>query len=304
MAALGGNALLRRGERPDAAVQLAHVAEAVAALAPLAAEHELLITHGNGPQIGMLALESAADPALSVPYPLDALNAQTQGLIGSWLVRALRSALPGRRVVALLTDTVVAADDPAFERPTKFIGRQYTREEAGRLAGERGWAVARDGDAWRRVVPSPAPLDVVELPAAGLLLDAGWVVVAGGGGGAPVRSDGTGGVEAVVDKDFTSALMAERLGAEVLLLLTDVPNVIAGYGTDAAEPVGRATPARVRALDLPAGSMGPKAEAACRFAEHRPGVLAAIGALGDAPDLVAGRAGTRISLPAASETSA
>jgi len=296
VAALGGNALLRRGEAPDAAVQLAHIVQAVKELAPLAADHELVITHGNGPQVGMLAIESADDPALSTPYPLDVLSAETQGMIGYWLVRELRNALPHRQVVALLTDTLVDADDPAFRNPAKFVGRTYSAEQAHRLAADRGWTVRQDGAAWRRVVPSPEPHGIAELPAIALLLEAGWVVVAAGGGGVPVTENGHG-AEAVVDKDLTAALLAARLNADALLLLTDVPGIIAGFGTPQARPVDRATPAQLRELNLPEGSMGPKAEAACRFAQQRPGALAAIGTLTDAAAMLAGEAGTLVVLP-------
>lgn len=298
VAALGGNALLRRGEPPDAAVQLAHLGEAVRALVPLLDEHQMLITHGNGPQVGLLALESAADRQLTAPYPLDALDAQTQGMIGYWLVRELRRARPGRDVAALLTETVVRADDPAFARPAKFVGRVYPEPVPG-------WNMRRDGAGWRRVVPSPEPRDVLELPVIERLLAGGCVVVAAGGGGVPVVGEpgepgepgGPRGVEAVVDKDLTAALLADRLNADALLLLTDVPAVLAGFGTPDERPVADTTPDELRAMDLAAGSMGPKAEAACRFAERGPGRVAAIGALGDAADLLTGRTGTRVHFP-------
>ncbi|MFF4235323.1 carbamate kinase [Actinomadura geliboluensis] len=293
VAALGGNALLHRGEPLDASVQIGHIREAVRGLATAASGSELVITHGNGPQVGLLAVESAADPALSTPYPLDVLGAQTQGMIGYWLARELRRALPGREVVAVLTETVVALDDPAFTHPTKFVGRSYAAHEAHRLRAEHGWAVRRDGAAWRRVVPSPEPRAIVELPTIARLVDDGCLVIAAGGGGVPVDPHHRG-VEAVVDKDLTAALLAEHLKADMLLLLTDVPAVMRDYGTADARPIGRITPRALRALDLPAGSMGPKAEAACRFAEHRHGAVAVIGALADIPALLSGTAGTRI----------
>lgn len=293
VAALGGNALLRRGEPPDAAVQIAHVREAVRALAALADGNELIITHGNGPQVGLLAVESAADPALSAPYPLDVLGAETQGMIGYWLIRELRRALPGREIVAVLTETVVDSHDPAFDAPTKFIGRTYTSSEAERMRAEHGWSMRPDGGARRRVVPSPEPRDVVELPTIARLTAAGCLVIAAGGGGVPTDG-GHHGIEAVVDKDLTAALLAARLEADALLLLTDVPAVVRDHGTAHARPIRRITPDRLRRVPLPAGSMGPKAEAACRFAEHRPGAIAVIGALTDAPALLTGAAGTRI----------
>ncbi|WP_031077825.1 carbamate kinase [Streptomyces sp. NRRL S-118] len=292
--ALGGNALLRRQERPDAAVQLTNVRAAVAALAPLADEHELVITHGNGPQVGVLALQSAADKSLSSPYPFDVLGAETQGMIGYWLLQSLQNALPARQVCALLNQTLVSAADPAFADPAKFVGPVYGRAEARRLAAERGWTVKQDGTHWRRVVPSPRPQRVVETRLIRLLLDSGAVAVCAGGGGVPVIRDEQGqltGVEAVVDKDLTAALLAEALDADALLLLTDVPHVSLGYGTPDAEPIGRTTPAALRAQRFPAGSMGPKVDAVCRFVELTGG-MAAIGALEDARAILDGAAGT------------
>ncbi|MET8560824.1 carbamate kinase [Streptomyces flaveolus] len=295
--ALGGNALLHRGERPDASVQQNNIDRAAGALAALAHEHELVITHGNGPQIGLLAVESAADPALSTPYPLDLLGAQTEGMIGSLLGRTLHNALPGRRIAALVTHTVVGADDPAFERPTKFVGQVYPGDAAKSLARKRGWHIARDTGGWRRVVPSPAPERVVETDTIHDLLNLGTLVVCAGGGGVPVTADrDTGaltGVEAVIDKDLTAALLAEDLKADFLLILTDVPNVYEGYGTPDQRPVLDATPGELRRGGFPDGSMGPKAEAAARFVEHTGG-LAAIGALDAAYEIVHGRAGTLI----------
>ena len=294
--ALGGNALITRHQPPDAAPQLRNVERAVAALAPLARDHDLIITHGNGPQVGLLALESSSDPALAVPYPLDALGAETQGLIGYWLAQAVGNALTGHEVVAIVTRTLVAADDPAFTHPTKFIGAVYGEPVARDLAATRGWTVAPDGAGWRRVVASPEPVGVVEMALIRRLVDGGTVVVCGGGGGIPVADDGTGrlrGVEAVIDKDLTSAFIAEALGADALLLLTDVDAVISGFGTPAAVPIHRSTPAALRDQDFPAGSMGPKVNAACRFVE-RTGAMAAIGALADAQAIVAGNAGTTV----------
>jgi carbamate kinase len=294
--ALGGNALLERGQRPNAAPQHDNTVRAVEALAPLAQDHELVITHGNGPQVGLLALESAADPALSVPYPLDVLGAQTQGMIGYWLLQALENRLPGRHVAALINQTLVSASDPAFGTPTKFVGPVYDEATARRLAGERGWTIAQDGPAWRRVVPSPEPKRIAETPVIRMMLAAGAVVVCAGGGGAPVIRGNTGellGVEAVVDKDFASAVLAEALDAEALLLLTDVPAVIRNFGTEQARPITRATPISLRQETLPAGSMGPKVAAACSFVELT-GKLAAIGALTDVMEILAGKAGTVI----------
>jgi carbamate kinase len=296
VAALGGNALLQRGERADAAVQLHNVATAIPALAALAASNELVVTHGNGPQVGLLALESAADPALSGPYPLDTLGAETQGMIGYWLARELGGALPGREVVAVLTQTVVDPDDPAFQAPTKFVGPTYDAVTARRLAPERGWHVRPDGTSWRRVVPSPEPRRIVELATIRRLVDDGVLVIAAGGGGVPVTRGPGGvlrGVEAVVDKDLAAARLAIALDADALLLLTDVPAVFDGYGTADARPIRHATPESLRRHGFPAGSMGPKIEAAIRFVTATGG-RAAIGALADAPAVLTGAKGTLV----------
>jgi carbamate kinase len=183
--ALGGNALLERGERPDCEIQERHVARAAAALRPLLARHQLVITHGNGPRVGVLALESAGDPTLSRPYPFDVLGALTQGMIGYWLVQALHGAAPARPVTCLVTRTLVAAADPAFGQPAKFVGPAYDEHTARQLAGERGWEVRRDGPSWRRVVASPEPAAIVELDILRLLIDQGLTVVCAGGGGIP-----------------------------------------------------------------------------------------------------------------------
>ena len=296
VAALGGNALLQRGERPESDIQEAHVVTAVEALAPLAREHELIITHGNGPQVGLLALESSHDPALSRPYPFDVLGAQTQGMIGYWLVQALQNALPGSTAACLISRTLVRADDPAFAHPTKFVGADYDETQATKLAAGYGWAIRKDGDRWRRVVPSPEPADLLDLTLVRQLAASGVIVVCAGGGGVPVTRDITGafrGVEAVVDKDLTAALLAQQLDADALLLLTDVAAVQDGYGTPDAKPIHHANPAELRARSFPAGSMGPKIEAVCRFVE-RTGKMAAIGQLTDAQALLDRKAGTVI----------
>jgi carbamate kinase len=292
--AVGGNAILERGQVPLAQTQEKNVAVAVKALTPLAADHDLVITHGNGPQVGLLANESAADPALPFPYSLDVLGAQTQGMIGYFLLQEFENALPGRQVASLICQTKVAADDPAFERPAKFIGPVYPEAEGRRLAGLRGWQVRPDGHAWRRVVASPDPLAIVELPVIATLVAAGAIVIGAGGGGIPVLEDHDGhlhGAEAVVDKDLTAALLARDLGADALVILTDVATAETGFGTPAARPDGRTTPAALRALKFPAGSMGPKVEAACRFVEAT-GNPAMIGQLDDAAELVRGTRGT------------
>jgi carbamate kinase len=294
VAALGGNALLERGERPDAATQQARVGLAAEALAPLARQHELVLTHGNGPQVGLLAMQSAADPQLAGPFPLDVLGAQTQGMIGYWLVQAVQNACQGRPVACLLSRTVVSADDPAFGRPTKFIGPVYERGQAEALAAEHGWQVGQDGTAWRRVVPSPEPAELADLPMIKLLLGGGAIVVCAGGGGVPVIREAGGtlrGAQAVVDKDLTAALLAGSVGADVLLLLTDVDGIQAGYGTPRARQIRRATPGELRSLSFPSGSMGPKVEAVCRFVAAT-GAMAVIGRLEDAEAMAHGKAGT------------
>ena len=295
--ALGGNALLRRGEPADAVTQRANVVRAVQAVAAVARRHEVVVTHGNGPQVGLLALQAEAYRDVA-PYPLDILGAESEGMIGYLLEQELMNALPGRPVATLLTQVSVDAADPAFAEPSKPIGPVYDRPAGARLAAERGWTVAPDGDGVRRVVASPRPREILELAAIRLLLEAGVLVVCTGGGGIPVTLTAQGavhGVEAVADKDRAAALLAEDLGADALLLLTDVPRVVAGWGTPEAVELERATPTQLRGESFAAGSMGPKVEAACRFAE-RTGGLAAIGSLDDAEAILAGRAGTRISL--------
>jgi len=297
VAALGGNALLERGESPDSGIQLHHVVAAVEALAPLADGNQVVVTHGNGPQVGLLALQSATDASLSRPYPFDVLGAETQGMIGYWLLQALQNALSGREVAALITQTLVSAADPAFADPTKFVGPVYEEVEAKRRAAAAGWTVKPDGPFWRRVVPSPAPRRIVEIGLIRRLFDAGAVVVCAGGGGVPVIRNDEGeleGVEAVIDKDATAALLAEAVDADVLLLLTDVTAVEIAYGTPEARPITSTTPAFLRAQPFPSGSMGPKVEAVCRFVE-RTGRVAAIGALADAGAILAGDAGTLVS---------
>src|SRR5579863_13776 len=295
--ALGGNALLERDERPDAVIQRRHVRQAAAALVPLTAGHQLVLCHGNGPQVGVLALESQADTSLSRPYPLDVLVAQTQGMIGYWMVQELRNAGVGRRAVCVVSQTVVDPADPAFGHPTKFIGAGYDQDEARALAARLGWTVAADGPRWRRVVASPRPLGLVEIETVRSLADAGVLVVCGGGGGVPVARSEAGqltGVEAVVDKDLTAAELAITLKADRLLVLTDVPAVIRGYGQPGAEPIHAIDADALAAMTFPAGSMGPKAEACVRFVRAT-GQPAAIGALADAAAILAGQAGTTIS---------
>lgn len=292
--ALGGDALLERSDPPDAEIQERHVLRAVEALVPIARQHELVITHGNGPQVGLLAAESEKDPDLKRPYPFDVLVAQTQGMIGYWLLQALENSLPDKSVAALITQTVVDANDVAFENPTKFVGPIYDEETANRLSRERGWTTRPDEKGFRRVVPSPEPRRIVEIGQVDALLSEGFVVICAGGGGIPVVRHPDGrivGVEAVVDKDLSSSLLAEHIGAEVLVILTDVPAVEINHGTESAQPIRLTTVEELRALSFPPGSMGPKVEAACRFVAATGG-RAAIGQLCNAADLLAGTAGT------------
>jgi carbamate kinase len=242
----------------------------------------------------MLALESANDPVLAHPFPLDVLGAQTQGMIGYWLVQALGNVLE-RPVVALLTRTIVDSNDAAFVAPTKFVGRGYSKEEARRVGGGM-WTLRQDGDLWRRVVPSPEPMEVVEISIVKELVSKGTIVVCAGGGGIPVARNQRGhleGVEAVIDKDLAASLIARDVGADALLLLTDVPAVQVDYGLATEHSLGKATVAELRAMSFPAGSMGPKVEAACRFV-YATGKRASIGTFDDAPGLLDGSAGTTV----------
>ncbi|HSG12901.1 MAG TPA: carbamate kinase [Gaiellaceae bacterium] len=293
--ALGGNALLRRGEPMTAEIQRGHAGEAMEEVAVLAQTHDVVLTHGNGPQVGLLALQASAYPDVP-PYPLDVLGAESEGMIGYVLEQELRNRLPGRAAVTVLTQIVVDGDDPAFQHPTKPIGPIYTEEQAKRLEAERGWSIAPDGDHFRRVVASPEPLQIVELSAIRMLVNAGAIVVCSGGGGIPVTLNGAGtlrGVEAVIDKDLAGELLARGVDADFLLMLTDVPAVMRDWGTAAEHPIERATPAELRTIGFARGSMGPKVEAACRFVEAT-GNRAAIGALEDASRIVAGEAGTLV----------
>jgi carbamate kinase len=288
--ALGGNALLRRGEPLEAASQARAARDAARILARASLTHQLVITHGNGPQVGLLALMSDAYTETE-PYPLDVLDAETEGQIGYVLEMQLDNFIDHQDTATVITRIVVDADDPAFESPSKFIGPVYTDAEASEAADRRGWTVARDGHGWRRVVPSPEPRRIVQLGAIGRLVDAGFLVVCAGGGGVPVVEDDQGrhrGVEAVIDKDLASSLLASRLGADSLVLVTDVDAVY-----DDERAIARATPEGLRTRQYPAGSMGPKVEAACRFVEQTGGT-AAIGSLDEVDEILEGRAGTQV----------
>lgn len=299
VAALGGNALLKRGESPTAAVQRSNAAAAARALAELARRgHSLVITHGNGPQVGLLALQSQA-LAADAADPLDLLGAETEGMIGYLIEQALREQLPGREIATLLTLVEVDQADPEFSMPSKPVGPGYDERRAGELSRLMGWTMVADGARRRRAVPSPEPLRIVEINSIRLLLQAGHIVVCAGGGGIPVRALPSGslqGVDAVIDKDRCSALLARELRADALLLLTDVDAAYADWGGANARPIRDIGAGELRKLEFEAGSMGPKVEAACRFAEACGG-LAAIGRMEDAAAMLDGRAGTLVRSP-------
>ena len=295
VAALGGNAILRRGQRAEAELQRANVRTAAGPVAALAEHHHLVVTHGNGPQVGLLALQSEVLREVSA-YPLDILDAESEGMLGYLIEQELDNLLPGRDVATLLTRVEVDADDPAFDAPTKPIGPVYDEAVASRLAEERGWRVGADGGGYRRLVPSPSPKRILEIAAIRLLVSAGHVVVCAGGGGIPVTIDARGvsrGVEAVVDKDRVSALLACALGADRLLLLTDESAVWSAWPRERGRAIRSASPAALAELEFEPGSMGPKVEAACDFVT-RSGRPAAIGALGDAVRIIDGESGTAI----------
>jgi carbamate kinase len=296
VAALGGNALLARGQALSADNQRRNIKTAAAALAPLAREHELVITHGNGPQVGLLALQDAANRE-DGHYPLDVLGAETEGMIGYLVEQEMGNLLPGQRCATLLTQIEVDPRDPAFENPSKPIGPLYDKAEAERNARARGWRIGPDGDAFRRVVPSPCPRRILELGVIELLIENGVTVICAGGGGIPVvcRDDGQlFGVEAVIDKDAASALLARELGAHALLMLTDVDAVYRDWGKPKAAAIRRISPEEIRCYEFAAGSMAPKVAAACEFVEQTGGI-AGIGRLQDAGAILAGEAGTLIS---------
>ena len=296
LAALGGNALLRRGEPLTAENQRRNVREAAQALAPIAPEHELVISHGNGPQVGLLALQAASYGKVE-PYPLDVLGAESEGMIGYLIEQELGNLLPVDRPFAtVLTMVEVDPADPAFQNPTKPIGPFYDRATAERLAAEHGWTVAPEESKWRRVVPSPLPKRIFEIRPIEWLLEKGVIVICAGGGGIPTMYTEEGllqGAEAVIDKDRASALLAKELDCDCLVLATDVEGVYRGWGTPDAALIRRATVGEMREVDFTAGSMGPKVEAACAFVAET-GRRASIGALTDIERMVTGEAGTCI----------
>lgn len=297
--ALGGNALLKRGESMNAEVQRANIKIAAQALAPVATQHELVVSHGNGPQVGLLALQGAAYTAVEA-YPLDVLGAETEGMIGYMIEQELGNLLPFEVPFAtLLTMVEVNADDPAFDNPTKFVGPIYDEVDADRIAAEKGWIFKQDGDKWRRVVPSPMPQRIFEIRPIKWLLESGTIVICAGGGGIPTMYQGGGadrklqGVEAVIDKDLCSELLARELRADLLIMLTDANAVYVDWGKTTQKAIHRGSPASLAGIHFAGGSMGPKVEAACRFAAAT-GKPAAIGALSDLSRIIAGKAGTTI----------
>jgi carbamate kinase len=304
--ALGGNALLRRGEPMTAENQRANVRLACRALAPVALEHELVISHGNGPQVGLLALQGSAYADVE-PYPLDLLGAQTEGMIGYLIQQELGNELPfEKRLASLLTLIEVDPDDPAFADPTKPIGPVYAEDDSRRLADEKGWVFKPDGDSFRRVVPSPLPQRIFGLEPVEWLLERGSVVICAGGGGIPVMYTDDPvpagrrlvGVEAVIDKDLASALLARDLRADALAIVTDVDAVYADWGTPRQRAIRRATPEALAETEFAAGSMGPKVRAACSFVAETGG-LAAIGSISDTAALLRAEAGTIVTREAA-----
>jgi carbamate kinase len=296
LVALGGNALLRRGEQMTADNQRKNVRIAAEALAPLALArgNQLVISHGNGPQVGLLALQGAAYSEVS-PYPLDVLGAQTEGMIGYMIEQELGNILPFEQPFATILSMVeVDPNDPAFDHPTKPIGPVYTQEESERLAAEKGWTMAADGDKFRRVVASPHPLRIFQIRPVKWLLEKGCIVICAGGGGIPTMyrpGRKLQGVEAVVDKDLASSLLARELEADLFIMATDAAAVFLDWGKPTQRAIRRASPAALRECQFPAGSMGPKIQAAIEFTEAT-GKTAAIGALHDIVAISEGKAGT------------
>jgi carbamate kinase len=296
--ALGGNALLKRGEPMTAEVQRGNVKVAAPDLAAVAAKHQLVISHGNGPQVGLLALQGAAYKEVEA-YPLDVLGAQTEGMIGYVLEQELGNLLPIEVPFAtILTMIEVDPSDPAFGDPTKFVGPVYEKEQADALAADKGWVFKQDGDKWRRVVPSPEPKRIFEIRPIQWLVEKDVVVICAGGGGVPTMYDPDAdrklvGVEAVIDKDLASELLAREIDADLFVMATDVDGVYMDWGTPQQRRLERVTAAELREYPFAAGSMGPKVAAACRFVE-RTGMRAAIGALADIEEIVDGKAGTQV----------
>jgi carbamate kinase len=295
--ALGGNALLQRGQPMTAEIQRKNVQVAARALAPIALDHELVISHGNGPQVGLLALQADAFTDVE-PYPLDVLGAQTEGMIGYMIEQELGNLMPYEQPFAtILTMVEVDPRDPAFDDPKKPIGPVYSEQQARRLAEQRGWTIAQDGKKWRRVVPSPKPQHIFEIRPIRWLIEKGVIVICTGGGGIPTMYKPgriLHGAEVVIDKDLASELLARELEADMIVMATDVDGVYSRWGEPEAELLHHVTPAELASYDFASGSMGPKVEAACKFVEETGG-RAAIGSLADLEMIIAGKAGTIIS---------
>ncbi len=295
--ALGGNALLRRGEPMTADNQRANIRIATEQIAKIHTGNELVIAHGNGPQVGLLSLQAAAYTQVS-PYPLDVLGAETEGMIGYIIEQELGNLLDFEVPFAtLLTQVEVDAKDPAFQHPSKPIGPVYAKAEAEKLAAEKGWAIAPDGDKYRRVVASPRPKRIFEIRPIKWLLEKNVIVICAGGGGIPTMYGEDGklkGIEAVIDKDLCSSLLASQLEADLLVIATDVNAAFIDFGKPTQKAIGQAHPDEMEKLGFAAGSMGPKVQAACEFARQT-GKTAVIGSLSDIEAIVQGSAGTRIS---------
>ncbi|CAI1757425.1 Carbamate kinase 1 [Serratia proteamaculans] len=292
--ALGGNALLRRGEPLEADIQRRNVLLASRQIAALTKDWNVVLVHGNGPQVGLLALQNSAYPQVA-PYPLDVLGAESQGMIGYLLVQELKNCLPEQQVSALLTQVEVDPDDSAFGNPSKYIGPVYDQETALALSLDKGWTIKPDGKYFRRVVPSPKPLNIIETAAINALIAQGHLVVCAGGGGIPVlRQEGKlQGIEAVIDKDLSAAFLAEQINADALLILTDADAVYLDWGTQQQRALSKVTPNDLADITFDAGSMGPKVSAASHFVRSRHGI-AGIGALQDATRILTGEQGTLI----------
>ncbi|OED44940.1 carbamate kinase [Endozoicomonas sp. (ex Bugula neritina AB1)] len=295
--ALGGNAILQRGEPLECETQRRNIRQAATAIAKIARHHQVILTHGNGPQVGLLALMNDAYKGVS-PYPLDVLGAQTQGMIGFMFEQELRNQMPGHQVCLVSTQTLVDRTDPAFENPDKFVGPVYSREEADELLkAHEDWTIKADGKYFRRVVASPNPKQILELPCLKhLLSDEDITVICGGGGGVPVTQSPEGelqNVEAVIDKDRSSRLLAEGIGADAFLILTDVPAVATDFGHPDSKNIRCATPEAMDQFNFVAGSMGPKVESVVEFVRNG-GKMAAIGSLDQAVEILTSDSGTVI----------
>lgn len=293
--AIGGNALLSRGEPLEAKIQQQHAKSAAISIAQIAQNHEVIIVHGNGPQVGLLALQ-AANYSEVKPYSLDILIAESQGMIGYFLQQEISNCLANKKIATLLTQIEVKSDDLALNNPTKPIGPIYNEQSITTIAKKFNWQIKKDGDYFRRVVPSPEPQQIIEIEVIKLLINQNYIVICAGGGGIPIIKTNSGkwkGIEAVIDKDLSAALLAIQLKADALIILSDVNYVEKNWNTAQAEIIQQTTPRQLRKLKFAKGSMAPKIEAVCRFVEYT-GNWAAIGALKDSLNILQGSAGTHI----------